>query len=151
MSPVRGSAGFRYTPVGGGGEVTVALNAPLQDVSAAHRGRSYSWDAASLNPADRETVTTSTGHREITATVFIHPDSDELLVMLSEMVQGAVASYFPDLSGAESYPSVLTSPDDVQEILRESRRPYGEWNYRIGLRHAEGGTYTDILLRRSLL
>ena len=92
MSPLRGNAGFRYTPVDDETEVTVQLNAPLQEVEAAVRIRAYAWDAESLLPEHRETVTTGGPVREIRALIPMHPNSGELLTMLEHMVMGAVAT-----------------------------------------------------------
>lgn len=144
---VRGNSGWRYT-IPGGTVITLEQEAPLQDVEAGVRVTAYVFDSEDWST--RETVTTSPPVREISARIPIHPDSGGLLTMLAWMVQGVVASYYPDLDDEEeSYPSILVDPPAVSRLLKLNTRPYGEWDHRIELRHAEGGTYDGILQRRN--
>lgn len=144
--PIRGNAGWKYTPPGGS-LTTVQMNAPLQDVTPSARVRAYAWDSEDFT--EREVVTTGTGVREISARIPLHEDADELLEMLRHGVSGVVLSYFPDLGIGENYPCVLTEPADVPTLSRDQPAPYGFWTGTVRLRHASGGDFGGILVRRN--
>lgn len=142
--PLRGDAGFKYTPPGGS-LTTVALEWPLWRKVPGRVQRRYAAD--SLDYTAREVLIVGSGVDEATATIRFHGDAVELLDMLMAGANGVVLSYLPSLAvPGTSFAMWLIEPgaERVELLAEEARRTRGEWQVSIRVRAASGGSFAGL-------
>lgn len=143
--PLRGDAGFKYTP-SGGSEQTVALQWPLWRKAPGRIQRRFVTD--SLDFTAREVLIVGSAVDEATATIRLHGDADELLDMLVAGANGTVLNYLPSLASPGTFfPMWLVEPglERIELLAEDARRSRKEWQIPIRVRAANGGTLAGLI------
>lgn len=128
----QGDAGFVYTPSTGGQERTYQLNWPAHlvpggDLSASVRRPRFR--AVSLDRQNKETYTygSADGVERIGLEIRFAQDPQELLDLLKSAADGQTVTYWPSLSGAESYGAKIV---DGEPVVEEDRDRYADDEYQ---------------------
>ena len=149
--PIKGNAGFKYTPIGGSYEHVVPLNAPLYDIAPAFVGTRYEHE--NLLRTSIDVVEIAGGIEEVTCRIAYEKASWALLRMLEAGARGATLNYYPDLSvPGESYPLRLIGAGEEIRLAPDNQMwRWGRYERALRLRRVDGGTlgplYSPVLFR----
>ena len=142
---LKGAARFRWTPPGGS-EVTHLLAAPLSPVREIRPARwrsRYDWWAE--DGVHREVVVVGEGVEEVTATIRMDDEPEELLDMLQAALEDDLTLTYQLSAGGAEFPvrvvEVLDSQGgDVGLVGDRGRYGGGEWEVRVRIRRTDGGS-----------
>lgn len=142
-----GNAGFKYTEIIGGANITFNLAAPLRKMRPIRTETRFKVTA--LDNKTSEVITISGSEvEEIVGIIRYEDDPPGLLDMLNEGANGAILTYYPDLSTpGENYPAELVEPSG-NNIQLELDRDFGRLGLReveIRLRRIDGGNFDNLL------